>query len=262
MPVRGTRGVSAPTRGPADLVGREVGRPDEERLAVPGPPLHQRARLVAHVVGDVGVPVLGDVPVVVLVEVHVVGPSPHGRVPERPALLGRSAGSAEAVEVLADQGRVVARVLQPPTDGVPRGTELRETAVHAGVRVHPAVLGVLAGDDLGAGRAAQRVGRDAVGERGAGVPEPASGPRHPAQVADGLVVGQDEDDVRLLPGRRVGGRAPHEGTGCRGHVDDRHGTCARDRQHRPHQAPERCPHELLPSSVPGRGRVTSRLRGS
>ena len=102
---------------------------------------------------------------------------------------------AVAVEVAADVHRPVAGRLEPERERV-RVVEVDVAAEVAGVVDHAVVVRVLAGQVGGARRAAERVAGDRLGEgRALGLDQ--------ADVAldrgrgDRLVVGHDEDDVRL-----------------------------------------------------------------
>ena len=108
----------------------------------------------------------------------------------------RLAGVVPPVQVLAEERRLVPGILQVALD----------RALHVGVKRdparqvvdHPGVVGVAAGHDRHPRRTAQRIRDREVGVGAAAVPQPAPGVRHGllADRAAGLVVGDDQDDVR------------------------------------------------------------------
>ena len=196
---------AAGRRRPAHVRGEERD-PHEERLS--------RGRAAAHdldglVCVDVRLvrrrvpPVLHERPVLVdRVAVELVRGVVDRAVPLRPA--GRDLVLVEvavSVQVLADVDRLVARALEPDGKGV-LVVQRVVAAVGRLVREHAVVVGVLAGEEGGAGRAAERERREAVVEgRSLGDEQPLD-VLHDADRLDGLVVGHDHDDVRPL--RRPG----------------------------------------------------------
>ena len=190
------------------VVRREVPRVDEERVVVRGELAHRVVGALGDHVGDVAVAVGLGVAVVVEGEVEVVVDPGAERVPVVPARRAHVLVGV-AVEELADEAGLVAALLEPRADLLGR-VEGLEAAERAGVVLHAVVLGVLTGDQLGARRAAQGVGRDRVGEVDPAVGEQLAGARHPLQVVLAHVVGHHEDDVGTIGavGRRPDGRRP------------------------------------------------------
>src|SRR6266498_2093216 len=85
--------------------------------------------------------------------------------------------------------------------------EKREATVAAAVREDPSVVRVLAGEDRGAGRAAERV-RDEVVREGRPLLLHLADVRHVLDEVPGEVVREDEDDVRpRLRRLPLGGRS-------------------------------------------------------
>ena len=218
-------GVVAP---PAPVRG-DVGDMEEERArgARVGADVGQRV-VAGQGVGDVvGGPVavvdlaaarVGDVVAVVV---------DHRRCGHRPEAVpaGCRVERPVVVQPLADQGRVVAGLVEPDREdvlGVAQG--LIAAAVALLVVDHAVVVGVLAGDPGGARGAAEGEGDDAAGEAGAAVDQQPVDLRHHPQRGERLVVGADQDDVR--PACRAGGGAA--------------ATAARhDHQHAEHQGRDR-----------------------
>ena len=190
-------------------VRRGVGEPQEERRRFRGPAADEVDRLSGqHILLEVGlvVTVLSERPVVVegvVVDPLLIG---SGRVPFRPA--GRHRGIVlVVVQILADQRRVVAGVLQPDGEVVVtvEGLEALEAAVRARVAPHAVVVGVLAGEEGRARRAAERVVDEAVRERRPLVADQRVGAVHHLHRLERLVVGLDHHHVG--PGLRGGRRA-------------------------------------------------------
>ena len=134
-----------------------------------------------------------------------------------------------AVQPLADQRRAVARVLQPRRQGV-------AAALHAvpaiGIEVpgDAVVVGVLAGDERGPRRAAERKRVDRVCEGGSLRRQQLPGLRHQREVGRGHVVGHHDEDVGPLalarigrPRLRRGGEAGGRGNGQGERDADRRG---------------------------------------
>ena len=114
-----------------------------------------------------------------------------------------------AVQVLADEAREVARVLQRDRHRGPLDAEIGRLELGGGVPVggvgrDPVVRGVPPRQQRRPGRAAEGIRRDRVGEREPSAPDEASGRWHGVELGERLVVGEDHDDVRLGGGR--GGR--------------------------------------------------------
>jgi len=183
-------------------VRREVPGVDHERVAGRGEVADVVVGALLDHRGDVAVGVALRVTVPGHGEVDVVVDAAGEGVPAGPARGSYVAGPV-AVEELADEARAVAGVAEPRARLVGR-VEGLEPAVDAAVVLDAVVLGVLAGGQLGARRAAQRVRRDGVGELHPLVGEQAARDRHVVEVVVAHVVGEDEDDVgaRRL---RVGG---------------------------------------------------------
>ena len=195
------RGRQAATALGADpVVRREVPRVDDERVAAAGEVAHRLVGVVLDHRGDVAVGVAAGVAVAGHREVDVVVDAPGERVPTRPAGGAHVAG-AVAVEELADEAGAVAAAAEPGARLLGR-VERLEPAVHAPVVLDAVVLGVLAGGELCARRAAQRVRRDRVGELHALVGQQPPGDRHVVEVVVAHVVGEHEDQVGT--GRPVG----------------------------------------------------------
>ena len=175
------------------VVRREVPGVDQERVVVAG---ELADRVVGPLGDDVGDVVVAEglrLAVVVEGEVEVVVDPRSERVPAVPARRAYVAGGV-AVEELADEAGLVAALLEPRADLVGR-VEGLEATEGAGVVLHAVVLGVLAGHQLGAGGAAQGMGRDRVREVHPAIGEQLAGARHPLQVVLAHVVGHHEDDV-------------------------------------------------------------------
>ncbi len=100
---------------------------------------------------------------------------------------------AVPVEVLAEERRVVAGAVEPHRERppVPEGRE----AVRRGVRPDVVVVGVLTGEERRAGRTAQRLRGERVGEPHALVADQPPHVRHEPQVVVAGVVGHHHDHV-------------------------------------------------------------------
>ncbi len=132
---------------------------------------------------------------------------------------------AITVEVLADMGGVVARLLQCGGErGVP---VLKPGEPTGGQRIpqHSVVVGVLTGVVGGSARATQRIAGDAVGERRALAADAGVDRREHPHGLDRLIVGHDHQQVGLVDRlgdlhpvgqrRRLGrARRCHRGAGC------------------------------------------------
>jgi hypothetical protein len=249
------RVAAAALRGDAVVRG-EVPGVDDERVPAAGEVADGAVGVVLDDRGDVAAGVAARVAVAGHREVDVVVHPARQRIPPGPTGGAYVAGSV-AVEELADEGRLVAAVAEPGARVV-GGVERREAAVLAPVVLHAVVLRVLAGGELGARRAAQRVRRDGVGELHALVDQQAARDRHVVEVVVAHVVGEDEHEVGARGCVSRGGRLdalhhPHrvrasgavEVTGGtdRGEGGDEHDEeGSRDRLcPRPHLAPRRDP---------------------
>ena len=148
---------------------------------------------------------------------------PDGRAPVAPAR--RDLGAAAlvlpvAVQVLADEGRVVPGLLEPDRQRV-RVVEPHVAAERRPVPADAVVVRVLPRQQRRARRAAERVRREARVEAHALPDEQPVDVRHVAQRVRRLVVGLDDDDVRPVVdllhdgGRRVRPRGEREQTGDR-----------------------------------------------
>ena len=127
-----------------------------------------------------------------------VGLAPGGGVPLVPA--GRHLGRvhvAVAVQELAEVGGPVAGRLQPERQPA-RGVEPVVAAERQRVREHAVVVGVLAREEGRARRAAARIADEAVRERHALGADQLTRPGHRPHRIGGLVVGHQNDHVRLL----------------------------------------------------------------
>jgi hypothetical protein len=193
-------------------VGAEVAHPHEERRVVAAELVGVLDGLLRQVVGVVaGHP--GQLAVVVLHELVVVGEPVARGVEQRPARVAAVA-VVVAVERLAEERGVVAGGGEVGAD---RGGRVEGLVAALGreVRAHAVVLGELAGHQLRAGRAAQRVRGERLGEGQALGTDQLVGLRQEDHLVEALVVGGEQDDVGpLVPGglhRRLRGRAHAEG---------------------------------------------------
>ena len=199
-------------------VRRVVGDPEEERLAERRPAADEVDGLGRVDVARVGlrgggvdrvlvrVAVADQLPVLEQV-VAVVGVL--GLLPVPLAVAGRDADGARlvAVQVLADQPRVVAGALQPDGQGLVAAQDV-EATLRGDVVEHPVVVRVLAGEEGRPRRAAERKGGETLLERRALGADQAQGPRHGADRRCGLVVGHHHDDVRRVGRARPRRRRP------------------------------------------------------
>ena len=187
---------SSGSRGPP-LCGARNATAEEERLGLRRAPVDDVDRLPRVEVGLVRALVRVEGPVLVeRVAVEAVGRRVDGAAPL--VVAGRDLGRVRApvaVQVLAEVGRVVAGLLEPDGERV-RVVELRVAAARRRVPHDAVVVGVLAGEEGRAGRAAERVRDEAVGERRAAVAQEALHVRHDAERLERLVVGHEHDDVR------------------------------------------------------------------
>ncbi len=222
--------------GPA-AVGCEIGEREEERPAVGRPAGDQLDRLVRVGVGRVrlrrgrgvgilGIGAVGD-PLAVLeqlVAVEEVGPL--RAVPFRPTRGNADGASLVAVEELADVRRVVPGALQPHRQRL-RRVEAVEAPERRRVAEHAVVVGVLAREQRGARRAAERPVRHAHREGRPAAADQLGDPAHVAHRVLRLVVAHDHDDVR----------PPLRGRGSRGGCG---GDCGRraDERHRQRRSPD------------------------
>ena len=129
------------------------------------------------------------------------------------------------VDVLAEQPRPVARVVQPRRERR-AVVEPLEPTERRDLSVDEVGVGVVAGQDARAAGTAERVHDERVGERHAPAGESLRKDRHRPQGVPALVVGHDQDDVGGLPGLRSRRRARVRGRGRdagrdRGHEQDR-----------------------------------------
>jgi hypothetical protein len=129
---------------------------DEERVVGPGELADGLVGPFGDDVGDVAVAIGLRLPVVVEREVEVVVHPGAQRIPAVPAGRPDVLGGV-AVEELADEAGPVAALLEPRADLLGR-VEGLEATERTCVVLHAVVLGVLAGDELGPGRAAQWMG--------------------------------------------------------------------------------------------------------
>jgi hypothetical protein len=186
------------------------GEVEEERLLGRR---HELARLacehVGRVVGD-SRPVVDEPSVLVerVVVVALLGYRVH-RHPGRPA--GRHvvvAVDGVVVEVLADQGGVVTRIVQPD-DKVRPLVEMR-IAVRPEILDHTGRVRVLAREQRGSRGAALRRRDKGVRERDPVRSEQPLHVRHPRVAVPALVVGQDHDEVQPVRSRsRAARRTQH-----------------------------------------------------
>ena len=210
------------------VVRRDRRPPDEPRLRVAAEPGDESPRLGRHHAGGVAAGEGLDLAVHVLRQVEVRVRAAVEQAPGGPRMVGagqplgpsrrfveqrRLAGGADRlfavpVEVLADQRRLVTRFLEHGRDRalVAEGRE----PVRLLVAVDVVVVGVLAGEEAGPRRAAQRVRREGVLERQPTIGEQPLHVRHPAHVVPAHVVGLDHQHVRplllrLLHRRLLGG---------------------------------------------------------
>ena len=104
---------------------------------------------------------------------------------------------AVTVQPLSDHPRAVARLLKPSREDV---ATVFHSVPAVGVEVADdlVVVGVLAGDEGRARRAAERERINRVGEARATVGEQLLDVWHMDEIGGGLIVGHDHDDVRLL----------------------------------------------------------------
>jgi hypothetical protein len=137
---------------------------------------------------------------------------------------------AVLVEVLADQGGVVARTLQPDRQRLALVAEGVVAPVREVVPRHSVVVRVLPGEERGPRRAAERVVHVAVRERRARAPDQLAHLGHDAHVGRALVVGGHDNDVGPLGRGRARGereqdaereeQALHEATAIRATVEN------------------------------------------
>jgi hypothetical protein len=143
------------------------------------------------------------------VDIEAVGVVARSRERDPAVPPGRDVGAAVTVQVLADQGRLVAGVVEPRGDrrGIPK---IVESAHESAVLVHPGRVRVGAAQDARPARAAERIRHEAVREGDAASHELLADDGHVGERVPALVVGEDEDDVRLSRGGRRGERERRE----------------------------------------------------
>jgi hypothetical protein len=203
-------------------VRRQVAEPEEEGLPARSAPLdHPHGLLRGHVAGvagrvEWGVGVLREPPIAVdralVVEVVAVVAIRIGvdqGAPLGPA--GRDLMRVDrpvAVQVLADQGGVIAGLPQPDRERVVRVQPVKPAQRRIVVE-HPVVGGVLAGEECRPRGAAQRIAGEAVDEGRAPLPDQPPRQRHHLDRGRRLVVGLDNDHVGpLLGGAALGAARP------------------------------------------------------
>ena len=130
-------------------------------------------------------------------ELVVVVARMHERDPSVPARwdVARQGGALVGVDVLAEQARPVAGVVQPRGEGR-SVSERGERAERRGLPVDPGRVRVVARQDAGPARTAQRVRHERVGERDAAIHQFSSHDRHRAEGVPPLVIGHDQHHVR------------------------------------------------------------------
>ena len=184
---------------------RERRQLEEERLMCPGRRVDEVHAAPGDHVRQVGIRAVAE-PMDRPVDVHrvvVLRVPPSGDVPLVPTRrhVGpryRGAGLQVAVEVLAHQGRAIARLLERDVEArllVPVAVESLDPPVGAAVREDAGVVRELAGEDRRSRRAAQRVGDEVVVEGRAAQGERLHLGHEPHEIHR-QIVGEHEHDVR------------------------------------------------------------------
>ena len=149
---------------------------------------------------------------VLVPEADALGAAAAPQVPAR-GHVGRLVRRVVAVEVLADESRVVAGVVEPRGDGLVLEAGVVEPLEPSGraVVVDAVGVGELPAQDRGSRRAAQRHRREGLVEQDAVGDELALHGRHPRQLVRAHVVGDDEHDVRAAHlARHLARRRPRQ----------------------------------------------------
>ena len=233
-------------------VGRRVVEPEEEGLLIGCPAVDEvdglSGQYVLLVVSRVGA--VADECAVLDQRVVVGGLVVRGGgcVPLRPAGWDYGGVVAVAVQILADHGGVVARVLKP--DGqvvafVPACSKTGIAAIRPAIGEDAVVVRVLAGEEGGPGGTAEREVDEAVAEPRPLVADHRVDVAHDPHRFDRLIVGLDHEHVG--PGLRREAARARRGVG---QAETEHG---RDREQRPGE---------IPAVRPGMGRMRGQVQTS
>jgi hypothetical protein len=189
-------GALVPLRGRRRRV-RRVRREVEEERTRRG--LEERDGFLREEIG--GVRGLLGKREILAVNVEAVSVVPRLREGDPAVPTGRHVRARIAVQVLADERGGVARVVEPRRHGR-LVAKAAEASHEAAIRVHAVRVRISARQDAGPARATERIRHEAVLKGDAASDQLALHGRHVAERVPALVVGDDEDDVRLSSTRR------------------------------------------------------------